>query len=38
MVLAPEHPLVKKLTTPQQQPFVAEYRAQAERMLAAFHS
>ncbi|MCK9506271.1 MAG: leucine--tRNA ligase [Porticoccaceae bacterium] len=32
MVLAPEHPLVKKLTTPEQAPSVAEYRAQAERM------
>lgn len=32
MVLAPEHPLVKKLTTPEQAQAVAEYRAQAERM------
>ena len=32
MVLAPEHPLVRELTSPEQAQAVAEYRAQAERM------
>ena len=32
MVLAPEHPLVPKITTPGQQPAVVAYQEQAERM------
>ncbi len=32
MVLAPEHPLVEKLTTPEQAQAVAAYRAQAEHL------
>lgn len=32
MVLAPEHPLVDKLTTAEQETAVADYRARAERM------
>ncbi|MFO7540578.1 MAG: leucine--tRNA ligase [Chloroflexota bacterium] len=32
MVLAPEHPLLEKLTTPEQAAAVADYRARAERM------
>ncbi len=32
MVLAPEHPLVDKVTTPEQAATVAEYKAQAERL------
>ena len=32
MVLAPEHPLVVKVTTPDQAEVVADYKAQAERM------
>jgi leucyl-tRNA synthetase len=32
MVLAPEHPLVKKITKPDQAQVVAAYQAQAERM------
>jgi len=32
MVLAPEHPLVEKITTPEQRQEVDEYRARAERM------
>jgi leucyl-tRNA synthetase len=32
MVLAPEHPLVSKITTPEQQTEVAAYREQAEHM------
>ncbi len=31
MVLAPEHPLVEKITTPERRAAVEEYRAQAER-------
>jgi leucyl-tRNA synthetase len=32
MVLAPEHPLVETITTPDQREAVGEYRAQAQRM------
>ncbi|MFA7186270.1 MAG: leucine--tRNA ligase, partial [Victivallales bacterium] len=32
MVLAPEHPLVEKITTPEHRPAVDKYRAHAERM------
>jgi leucyl-tRNA synthetase len=32
MVLAPEHPLVEKITTPEQKAAVADYQAQAKRM------
>ncbi|MCS7177378.1 MAG: leucine--tRNA ligase [Candidatus Kapabacteria bacterium] len=33
LILAPEHPLVESLTTPEQRPFVVEYQQQVARQL-----